>query len=403
MEFKIFGIKENNTVCSVNHDNMWAFNFTCKTISDDSTTVECYNETLVYRYKISWDNMVNITCFKYATDTTSMYEGGIVFDVEPSTVEFSHADVFSDHVKVNFEALDKIMNLTRVWIDELNTTRHLIDGTTQNILDEPITILNESTIYDFQSLFMSLDYACQINKIYRISIEVRNGVFLETYSKDIVVPDLVAKSLKKYYAVTTNPYAVDAYFPYDLLIETANVVDVNFTYHWNYMENENVTEVNTIHIPSMPLIGKCYTAHITLNSSQVLMVNVNRTICVDIGINGTINFEYANILGEPSIFEVIMDRFGNSSCIAIDFAGTFFVNSINLCNMHLQIPTGTVMTFVNNVSTVSHIMPTQGDFPVTFMAKNNVHDQLETFIVSVINVTCQVPEINIMGMCFFIL
>ena len=405
VEFTIYSIDENNTVCSVNHNNMWAFNFTCKTIPMDAytTTVECFNKTLVYRYKPSWLNIstVNITCYKYPTDTKNMYEEGIVFDVEPSTVSFSQVDVFSDSVKVHFEALDKIANLTQVWIDELNTTRHLIEGTTHNVLDEPITILNESLIYDFQSLYMNLDYACQINKIYRVSIEVRNGVFLETFSKDIVVPDLIAKSLKKYYAVTTNPYLVDAYFPYDLLIETANVVNVNFTYHWDYMDNKNETETNTLHIPSMPLIGKCYVAHLTLNSSEVLMVNVNRTICVDTGINGTLNFNYANSFGDASIFEVVMDRFGNSSCIAIDFDGNLFVNSINLCNMHLQISTGTVMTFINNISTVSHVMPTQGDFPLTFMAKNNVHDQLETFIVSVINLTCHVPEINIIGACLY--
>ena len=399
MKFTIYGIHENYTECSVDHDNSWAFNFTCKFVPTLSN-VSCYNETLEFKYHPFWNeiSIVNITCYKFYYDTKIMYEDGISLDVEPSNVNFSHADIFSNSIGLHFNALNKIVNLTGVWIDELNVSRHLL-GDSHKILTTPISIINQSSLYDFENPFIDIEYTCQVNKIYRISFEVRNGVFLETYSEDIVVPDLVAKTLKKYYAVT-NPYLVDVYYPYDLLIETANVLNVNFTYHWAYMENEYVTEVNTIHIPLMPLIGKCYTAYLTLNSVQVLTVNVNRTICVDIGINGTIEFDFANSLGEASIFEVLMNRFGNSSCIAIDFAGTFFVNSMELCDMHSQISGATVMTFVNNASTVSHVMANKGDFPLRFIAKNNVHDQMETFVVSIINLTCHVPVIQIIGMFY---
>ena len=299
---------------------------------------------------------------------------------------------------MHFHVLDKVANLTGVWIDELNTTRGLT-GVRHDMLTEPISILNDSSVYDFNAPFINMEHACQKNKIYRLSIEVRNGVFLDTFSADIVVPDLIAKSSKKYFPVP-NDYLVDAYFPYDMHITTADVVNVNFTYTWIYMDNENVTEVDTLHIASPPLIGKCYEARLKLNSSQLLEVNVNRTICVDIGINGTAEFNFANSLGENTYIDVLMDRFGNSSCIALDFAGAFYVNSQEFCNMHFPEASGaSLMTFSNDISTVSHLFPGIGEYPVRFIAKNNVHDQIDEFVIAVINLTCQVPEVEIIGMC----
>ena len=54
-----------------------------------------------------------------------------------------------------------------------------------------------------------------------------------------------------------------------------------------------------------------------------------------------------------------------------------------------------------NLAIAEHLFSTVGEYTIKLIAKNNVHDQLEEYEQSIINLDCRVPELSILGMNSF--
>jgi len=389
------GVHENNTQCAIYHDYNWAFNFSCSWDQPNGHAY-CYNVSLEFDYYADYNsiNVVNITCSN--GDQKVLYQDGLELVVEPSVVEFLHSNVYEDgSLSITFDDLENIHNLTMVLVEQVDFDLVTVPGSCVNI--------TEDTTYDLDNNLMHFYYSFVPQKNYRITFEVMHGKFIDKFTHLLSIPLIKAVSRKKYFTVASEDL-VDSMYGLDLVVDIMESVNTTYTYHWDCFGMTNVTQENSLGVDTLTLAKQCYTVNMNVTSNRMLSTLTNRSICTEVGVNTTINFKYGIALGTTSYFDVNAFEVGTDTCFAVDIGGVYFVNDVAKCNIHLpEITSSTLFTQIANppVSTImasSRLFDDIGDYDIEFMAVNSVHLQREKYIHSILNLTCESPELTIKGM-----
>eukprot|EP00111_Clytia_hemisphaerica_P021129 TCONS_00062242-protein len=404
IEFTIYGIDENKTVCNISHNFLPQFNFSCHSIPDNrSASVECFNETMVFTYKAYWRDhpIVNITCYHDIEKMNVWYQDGVELEVEPVELKFDHGEIQPDMtMNLHFEYIRLVKNVSQVRVLEVDFDR-------KKTVVHDITNI---TMFDFNSTVGHIPFTFVHGKSYRIWFELRNGVYIDVFAKTFTVPEISVTTLKKYHAVA-HDFLIDGYYPYNI---SASMGDgfyrFNYTkWIWTYMGHVNETEDEILHIPSMPLVKDCYLLQVSVEGLNNLEMRSNQTMCTEIGINATMEFDFAVSLGVTSFFRSLVTREGTDSCLAIDVDGTLFANNMTACTMHgitQALGSATQLTFNQSqtqngdaidLAIAEHLFSAAGEYTIKMIAKNNVHDQVEEYEQSIISLDCRVPELTILG------
>jgi len=372
---------------------------------------------MVYRLDSSYLNM-NFTAT--AGDGTVVNQN---FGTTPIYINVSHTELKSSqsHMIVVFNEFQASQNhIDKVAIEEVDADVNVLKTIQLSTIDYS---------YNSSSKQLLLKRAFHTNTTYKLVLRVKVGFYVFEINGLVVPLDVVHfNSEKRFYTVdalsSTNQVLFDClHFIYSEP-DFAAANDWDYAYNWDVRDSlsVNVATVDTKKFnKKLARVEDCYSVDLIIRPSGGVPAKSKGEFCTRIGINATIAYESAIKRGAPSLFQIHVADIGKDSCIAFDTGdGTSqlyaFYTSIGLLNHQKSLCSGRISNVPDShwlVLTshnlneykvvVNHTYTSTGDFNIKLIALNQIHEQQEPGIQSILDVDCEAPVIDLLGKIFFFL
>ncbi|XP_066922168.1 polycystin family receptor for egg jelly-like [Clytia hemisphaerica] len=242
------------------------------------------------------------------------------------------------------------------------------------------------------------------------------GGHREVVEKKLLVASLDLTSSKRFFKV---PSSLEFDGLYRIRFAVKHTTDDELEYRYSYdVDGILLTEADQLipeYLYRLPSVnaGDCHNVTVIVSASHAISTILQDSFCVDVGMNITLNLQLGQTLGTDSVVTVNAYELGRNSCLAFSTGdGKMFIlheanaphNTHNCISRELDISGHSVQhvdfrTHKDGHMTVDliHNYQAVGDYNFRVTAKNDVHDQRETHIISVSDVDCESPVVEMRG------
>ena len=374
--------------------------FNCFTSLDSSVkNVQCNNESFNATYGFEFDTVSNFVLFCQSNERL-LFNKSLSISIIPTQIVVSHTTFVDNKVTVIFAQLKNVEEVTSLRVQELDE-----DG---NLIGQVFEIADKTLVQNLSSL--TVDHVFEKDRIYSLKMKFRNGDYFAEIEKQIVTATVTIVSSKKFH-VNSNTDKFDALF--NLTLSSSIFDNLELTYRWRILDESYVTR-DTIVTKKFPQKTACYDVDVNITSVNFTTAMATTNVCLQVGINVTLDYIRGIKLGDQTTFTLIVDQIGPDSCLMLDRVAS------NKSILFLQEGTNTTQSscttrglttgkkfinryFYNNTDTGlftgthDFLFEAEGQFHVNLIAENEVTSQLENAVVDVINLNCRSPDIEIIG------
>ena len=248
--------------------------------------------------------------------------------------------------------------------------------------------------------------------IYTLNITFRNSHYIQNIESRLMLAQLNVQSSKMTNLVT-NTDILDSLYPVIITeVSSTGESDV-FTYHWNLLGEHSTTNVNKLtKLFPKANTSTCYDVRLNVSSENSITAQTETTICLEMGVNVTLDFTNGIMLGDPTSFTLNLYDMGSDSCLILELTNLSKIvifskegQSPNSCQERGYITGGKQVISQNFdqqadgflISIYEELFLSEGIYEIMLIAANNVTLQMEKFAIDVINQTCRSPNVDIIG------
>lgn len=398
---------DGNVSCTAQLDGVEDVTFHCLSLRNPNVrNVQCDNETFNATYAFQFDGVSNFVLY-CMSDEQLLFNKSLPISIVPSLIAISHTTFTKDQgqLTLHFSKLENVEGIVFLEVQQL-------DGDGSRV-GQVFKIANQTLVQNSPSI--AINHTFEGNRMYVLKMKFQNGDYQTEIVQEIVTAVVTLTSTKKLHQ-NPNTDKFDALF--NLTMSSVSFSSQVVAYYSWFILGENHTTTDNLITRKFPLQTACYDVDLNITSVNITTAIATTNVCLQTGINVTLDYIKGIKLGDVSTLTLIVDQIGPDSCLLLEVVNSnqsvLFLkdgstnSTYNSCtNRGLTAGREVTNRYLYNdtltnllTGTYDFLFTTEGQFQVKMVAENEVTLQTETAVVDVININCRSPEIEIIGMSY---